>query len=157
MAKEHFYSLTVEWTGNKGEGTSDYRSYDRAHRIIAKNKPDLLASSDPAFRGDSSKYNPEELLVASLSGCHMLWFLHLCADKGVIVVEYIDKPTGTMVESTAGGGHFKEVILNPTVTVTENSMLDELNELHIAAHKHCFISNSVNFPVKHVSVNKVKE
>src|SRR5688500_3083851 len=104
MAKEHVYTLTIAWTGNSGTGTSGYRTYERSHRISATNKPEILASSDPAFRGDKQKYNPEELLVASLSSCHMLWFLHLCADQGIIVTDYIDNPSGVMVETADGGG-----------------------------------------------------
>jgi len=149
MNKEHTYSLTVTWTGNTGTGTSGYRSYERSHIISASNKPDIEASSDPSFRGDSARYNPEELLVASLSGCHMLWFLHLCADSGIIVTGYTDNPTGAMTETANGGGKFKEVVLNPVVTVSDASMLDKLEALHEKAHEHCFIANSVNFPVRH--------
>ncbi len=156
MLKEHFYKLNVTWTGNKGDGTSHYRAYERDHTISVYNKPDIHASADPAFLGDTSKYNPEELLLAALSTCHMLWFLHLCADKGVIVVEYTDQPEGVMVEVDGGGGHFKMVTLHPIVTVTENSMLNILDELHDIAHKKCFISNSVNFPVNHQGSYKIR-
>jgi organic hydroperoxide reductase OsmC/OhrA len=149
MSKEHFYSLTITWTGNHGDGTTSYRSYERSHIISAENKADILASSDQEFRGDKTKYNPEELLVASLSSCHMLWFLHLCADNGVVVMDYFDNPVGTMVETEDGGGQFKEVILRPTVIVEEESMLEKLDELHKKSRELCFIANSVNFPVVH--------
>ncbi|HNQ61583.1 MAG TPA: OsmC family protein [Bacteroidia bacterium] len=147
MAKEHFYNLTIQWTGNKGAGTKDYRAYDRNYRISAQGRDELLASADPAFLGDKTKYNPEEFLLAAISSCHMLWFLHLCADAGVIITDYIDSATGTMVESGEGGGRFKEVILNPVVVVSEAAMISKLDEMHNLAHKKCFISNSVNFPV----------
>lgn len=147
MAQEHHYQLTIKWTGNNGTGTSGYRDYERSHNIIKDGKPIIQASSDPAFRGDRSKYNPEELLVASLSSCHMLWFLHLCADEGIIVMDYIDNPTGTMIETENGGGKFKEVILNPLVTITNKPELEKLENLHHKAHELCFIANSVNFPV----------
>ena len=150
MAKEHIYTLTVTWTGNTGSGTSGYRSYDRSHRISANNKPEILASSDPAFRGDKYRYNPEELLVASLSSCHMLWFLHLCADHGIIVIDYFDNPSGVMVETADGGGRFTEVILHPVVTLSTPDSLHKLDELHNQAHQLCFIASSVNFPVTHV-------
>lgn len=149
MAKQHQYNLTITWTGNKGEGTSTYRSYDRSHTISAENKSDVLASSDPAFRGDKTRYNPEELLVASLSSCHMLWYLHLCAEAGIVVVEYTDKAAGTMVETADGGGHFTEVTLYPLVIVAEESMIAKANELHHQANKLCFIAKSCNFPVHH--------
>ncbi len=149
MSRQHKYDLTITWRGNKGQGTNDYRSYDRSHTVSITNKQDILCSSDPLFRGDKTKHNPEELLVASLSGCHMLWYLQLCAEAGVIVTEYVDNAWGTMVETADGGGHFKEVTLNPIVTVTENSMIVKANELHKNANALCFIANSVNFPVNH--------
>lgn len=148
MQKQHLYQITTKWTGNKGTGTSDYRGYDRSHTIHVQNKTELECSSDAAFRGDPSKYNPEDLLVASVSACHMLWYLHLCADAGVIVTSYTDQATGTMEESDQGGGHFTEIILNPIVSVTEAGMMERATALHEKAHALCFISNSVNFPVR---------
>ncbi len=147
--KEHVYSLIVQWTGNKGTGTSNYCSYERSHIISSANKPDILASSDPAFRGDETKYNPEELLLASLSSCHMLWFLYLCASSNIIVTNYADNPTGIMIETADGGGKFKEVTLNPVVTVKGEIIIDIIESLHKKANQLCFIANSVNFPVKH--------
>jgi len=145
----HQYSLTVKWTGNTGTGTSNYRQYERSHTISVDHKVDILASSDPAFRGDKTKHNPEDLLVASLSSCHMLWYLHLCADHGVIVLDYVDAATGIMQETADGGGHFTSVTLNPVVTVAEASMVEMANSLHEKANKLCFIANSCNFPVHH--------
>ena len=149
MKEQHHYNLTVQWTGNTGGGTSNYRAYERSHTIIGENKPEILASSDPVFRGDNSKYNPEELLVAALSGCHLLSYLHLCAVEGVVVVDYVDHATGTMVATSDGGGHLTEVTLNPVITVTEHSMIEKANELHKKANELCFIASSVNFPVNH--------
>ena len=149
--KQHHYQLTLTWTGNSGTGTSGYRDYERSHTIQAENKLVIEGSSDPAFRGDKTKYNPEEMLLASLSSCHMLWFLHLCADKGIIVTAYEDKPTGILDESA---GRFTEVVLHPLVTITEASRLDELGGIHAEAHTCCFIANSVNFPVRHEARGK---
>jgi organic hydroperoxide reductase OsmC/OhrA len=149
MSKQHYYKSTIKWTGNNGSGTDNYRNYERSHQIIIENKSDILGSSDTVFRGDKTKHNPEELLVSSLSSCHMLWYLHLCSEAGVIVSDYIDNATGTMVESSNGGGQFSEVTLNPIVTVIEKSMVDKANELHKKANELCFIANSVNFKVKH--------
>ncbi len=155
MNGQHNYNLTVKWTGNKGTGTSNYKAFERSHTIIVNNKVELLGSSDPAFRGDKTKHNPEELLVASLSSCHMLWYLHLCAEAGVIVVDYVDNATGIMMETSNGGRHFTEVTLNPIVIVTENSMVEKANELHKKANELCFIANSVNFPVLHKPTYKI--
>ena len=156
MNKQHNYQLTVQWTGNTGTGTSNYRGYERSHIIKAENKVEIAASSDPMFRGDKTKHNPEDFLVASLSSCHMLWYLHLCSEAGVIVVDYIDNATGIIIEdSMTGSGRFTEVTLNPVVTVTENSVIEKANELHKKANELCFIANSVNFPVLHHAVIKV--
>ena len=145
----HNYNLFLKWTGNKGMGTSDYKSYERSYSINIENKVDFFGSSDPAFLGDKTKYNPEELLVASLSSCHMLWYLHLCAEAKIIVVDYVDKATGQMIETSNGGGRFTEVTLNPIVKVKDISMVEKANELHQKANELCFIANSCNFPIYH--------
>jgi organic hydroperoxide reductase OsmC/OhrA len=137
--REHGYEVEVSWTG----ATTSYREYTRAHEVTAGGKPPIAGSADPAFRGDRDRYNPEELLVASLSQCHMLWFLHLAADAGIVVTSYRDRAVGTMVED--GGGRFTGVTLRPEVTV--HSGRERLAELHERAHHLCFIANSVNFPV----------
>lgn len=149
MSGQHHYKATIRWTGNKGEGTSSYQAYGREHTISIENKADISGSSDSAFRGDKTKHNPEDLLVCSLSSCHMLWYLHLCTEAGIVVTSYIDNATGTMTETPNGSGHFTEVTLNPTVTVTEQSMIDKAKELHKKANELCFIANSINFPVYH--------
>jgi organic hydroperoxide reductase OsmC/OhrA len=147
MSRIHQYKVDLLWTGNRGAGTSSYSAYERSHTIHVAGKPDLPGSSDPNFRGDPSRYNPEELLVASLSSCHMLWFLHLCSEAGVSVVDYVDHAEGFMEEAHDGGGRFTEVILKPTVTVARAEMVLKVDALHEAAHHRCFIANSVNFPV----------
>src|SRR5262245_26003362 len=145
--KTHTYACSTTWTGNLGKGTSGYTAYSRDHVHSAPGKPDLLGSSDPAFRGDARRYNPEELLVAALSSCHMLWYLHLCADGGVTVLAYKDEASGTMVENPAKGGYFTQVTLRPRVTVAAGSDAAKARKLHNAAHEKCYIANSVNFPV----------
>lgn len=146
--KPHLYRVEITWTGNTGQGTQSYSAYDRAHTIAVADKPAIAASADPVFRGDKTKYNPEELLVASLSSCHMLWYLHLCAQAQVIVTRYVDYPIGTMVESGDGGGQFSKVLLRPIVTITLESDGELAARLHDQAHQKCFIANSVNFPVQ---------
>lgn len=146
QGREHTYTATVTWTGNQGTGTSGYKAYSRDHDITAPGKPVLPGSSDPAFRGDPARYNPEDLLVASLSSCHMLWYLHLCSRDGIAVTAYADTATGTMVETADGGGHFAQVTLRPAVTIAKGDP-DHARDLHHEAHRLCFIANSVNFPV----------
>nr|WP_121269470.1 OsmC family protein [Pedobacter schmidteae] len=149
MAKEHQYQAELTWAGNKGSGTMDYRSYDRSYIISIPNKADILGSSDSAFLGDKTKHNPEDLLLASLSSCHMLWYLHLCSQNEIIVMEYKDSPVGTMMENSNGSGHFTEVVLNPVVVITNEAQIAQANALHEQANKMCFIANSCNFPIKH--------
>lgn len=149
MAASHSYALELEWTGNLGTGTASYRGYDRSHVLRGAVKPDLLGSSDAAFRGDPARWNPEELLLASLSACHMLSYLHQAAVNGVVVTAYADTPVGEMVEDGDGGGHFRGVLLQPVVTVTDPAMVQTAHQLHGPAHEHCFIASSVNFAVTH--------
>ena len=145
--KEHNYQATIRWTGNLGTGTSDYKSYSRDHELEFVGKAALPGSSDPAFRGDPSRYNPEESLVAALSACHMLWYLHLCAVNAVVVTAYVDQPSGVMTEDRDVPGKFVRVALRPAVTVTAASDAGKALELHREAHRLCYIANSVNFPV----------
>jgi organic hydroperoxide reductase OsmC/OhrA len=152
----HHYKTTTKWVGNRGQGTASYRAYDRNHDISVEGRQDIACSSDPTFRGDPSRHNPEVLLVGSLSGCHMLWYLHLCTDNNIVVTEYVDEATGTMEENKDGSGQFVEVTLNPRVTVADKSMIDKANELHHKANEMCFIARSVKFPVHHKPVALVK-
>jgi organic hydroperoxide reductase OsmC/OhrA len=154
---ERIYSVDVKWTGNNGTGTSRYDAYGRNHIIQGKDKPAIMGSAEELFRGDESRYNPEELLVSALSTCHMLWYLHLCADAGVIVLSYKDSPVGKMFIPDTGSGHFTEVTLNPIVRVAEESMISPAMELHEAARNRCFIANSVNFKVNHLPEAKCTE
>ncbi len=147
MGRLHKYAVTTTWTGNSGAGTSGYRNYERSFEMVAPGKPPLLGSSDPTFRGDRGRWNPEELLVASLSSCHQLWYLHLCADTGVIVLDYVDDAVGVMEEASDGSGQFVSVTLKPRVSIAAGSDVDKAQALHEAAHAHCFIARSVHFPV----------
>ncbi len=143
----HHYTVKVTWTGNRGAGTSGYREYDRDHVISAEGKPDIVGSSDPAFRGDPKRCNPEELLLASISACHKLWYLHFCAVSGVVVSDYVDEPEATMVLKKDGAGNFTEAVLKPVVTLAKGDP-QTAQELHAEAHDKCFIAASVNFPIR---------
>ena len=145
--REHDYFATVRWTGDRGEGTASYRGYSRDHVIESEGKPAIAGSSDPHFRGDVARWNPEELLVASLSACHQLWYLHLCAEAGVVVTAYEDRAEGVMVEQADGGGAFARVVLHPRVTIRAGDA-QLAHALHKRAHALCFIARSVNFPVE---------
>ncbi len=149
MSRTHRYTPRLRWTGDLGEGTATFRGYARAHEVFGDGKPPIPGSSDPSFRGDAARWNPEELLVASLSQCHMLWYLHLCAVGGVVVTAYEDAPVGVMAEDADGGGRFVEVVLRPEVVVAEPGMVERALELHGPAHDKCFIASSVRFPVRH--------
>jgi organic hydroperoxide reductase OsmC/OhrA len=153
--KQHNYELQVEWTGNTGEGTKTYRSYSRDYTVTAAGKPQILGSSDPSFRGDPSRYNPENLLLASLSACHMLSYLHLCAVNHITVLDYRDSALGLMEENSDGSAQFTQVTLRPTVKISvgndqekaQDKAQDKAHALHAEAHHLCFIARSVNFSV----------
>jgi organic hydroperoxide reductase OsmC/OhrA len=146
--RTHQYEVAVAWLGNRGTGTSGYRDYDRTHEVRAAGKPPLAASADHAFHGEADRWNPEELLVAALSQCHMLSYLHEAANAGVVVIAYTDSASGTMVQ-IGNGGHFTQAVLRPVVTVRDESMVERAMALHEAAEANCFIAGSVNFPVHH--------
>ncbi len=154
MSKLHSYETRLTWKGNLGSGTSFYNSYKRDYIVNAGDKPVIEGSSDPEFRGDGNRYNPEELLVASLSSCHMLWFLHLCAVSNIIVTAYEDKATGTMNENADGSGSFSEVVLRPVVSISGDINAAQLDALHREANQKCFIASSCNFPVRHIAEYK---
>lgn len=148
MAHEHRYRVDTIWTGNTGTGTSGYRDYARDYRLSAARRPDIAGSADPAFRGDPTRWNPEDLLLASVSACHQLWYLHLCADAGIAVLAYEDAAESTMVEGDAQtGGHFTQFVLRPRVTVRPGDDLALAHRLHEAAHAQCFVANSLKTPV----------
>lgn len=146
---DHHYALVSSWTGNTGTGTSGYRDYRRDVSIEVAGKPRLLASADKPFRGDPARWNPEDLLLASLSECHLLSYLHACVTLGVVVVSYRDEASGMMREDGNGGGSFVEVMLRPEVMVAEASMVEAAERAHGLANEWCFIANSMNFPVRH--------
>lgn len=147
--RDHRYALTTTWTGNRGTGTSGYRDYARDVTIEVSGKPELLASSDKPFRGDPTRWNPEDMLLAALSECHLLSYLHACVVAGVVVVSYRDEASGLMREDGRGGGAFAEVVLRPEVVVADAAMRDAALAAHDQANEWCFIANSVNFPVRH--------
>lgn len=148
MRDTHQYRVGVEWLGNRGTGTSGYRDYGRQLVVRAGDGRELEASADPTFHGDADRWNPEELLVAALAQCHMLSYLHMAVRAGVVVTAYRDDAHGTLKQQGLGG-HFTEVVLHPVVTVADSSMVDRAREAHAPAAEHCFIANSVNFPVRH--------
>lgn len=146
-AASHTYTLTLRWTGNTGEGTRTYQSYQRDYEVSADGKPAIVGSADPNYRGDPERWNPEELLVAALSACHKLWFLHFAATSSVIVTDYVDAPVGTMQVESDGGGQFTSCVLKPTITLANSDDRERAQTLHAKAHAMCFIARSVNFPI----------
>jgi organic hydroperoxide reductase OsmC/OhrA len=146
----HRYRIANRWTGNLGSGTSAYNAYSRDFELHASGKAARIAgSADPHFRGDGSRYNPEELLVGALSACHMLWALHLCADAGIVVTEYSDEATGEMDEHPDGSGEFVRVVLRPRMTITDAARTGDAQRIHERAHQLCFLARSMKFPVEH--------
>ncbi|HEU5223745.1 MAG TPA: OsmC family protein [Candidatus Lumbricidophila sp.] len=147
MTRSHHYEIGLTWTGNIGAGTASYRAYTRDNELTAPGAHAIAGTSDPAFRGDPTRWNPEQLFVASIAQCHMLWYLSLAAQAGVVVMAYEDHPTGVMVEEPGGGGAFEGVTLHPVVTITDASDADLANELHHRVGELCFIARSIKTPI----------
>jgi organic hydroperoxide reductase OsmC/OhrA len=156
MSRTHTYETQLTWTGNQGTGTSGYREYGRAHEVSAPDRPTILASADRTFHGDRTRWNPELELLAALSQCHMLSYLHVCVEAGVVVTAYRDDATATM-EQDGIGGKFTEAVLRPHIVVSSVTMVDSAVALHADANSACFIASSVNFPVRHEPVVTVAE
>lgn len=150
--KEHLYKAEIIWTGNTGKGTKSYQSYERSHLVRIQDKPDIKGSADPSFFGDTSKHNPEELFLASISACHMLWYLHFCSVNHITVTKYSDRAEAVMHENKDGSGYFKEAVLNPVVTIIEEDKKDFAKKLHESANRFCFIANSCNFKIMHIPI-----
>ncbi|MBZ5617324.1 MAG: OsmC family protein [Acidobacteriia bacterium] len=149
----HQYRIVNRWSGNLGTGTSAYAAYSRNHELNGEGKSEpIRGSSDPMFRGDRTRYNPEELLLGALSACHMLWVLHLCADAGIAIVEYCDEATGEMVEHEDGSGEFTRVVLHPHMVITDAARIADARAIHDRAHQVCCLARSMNFPVDHEPV-----
>ena len=148
MGNERF-EITTVWTGNTGSGTSSYAAYERSHEFRAEGREPLPGSAAPIYRGDSSRYNPEELLIASVSGCHMLWYLHLCAQSGVVVESYEDSAFGELAIHPAGSGEFTGITLRPRVTIRAGCDPQIAMRLHAEANGMCFIARSLKCDVSH--------
>ena len=149
LRRTHTYRSTIRWTGDRGSGTSGYRDYDRLYDVLVDGKPTIAGSSDPLFRGDPARHNPEDLLVAAVSACHMLWFLHLCADAGVIVMDYVDACDGSLAENADGSGRFTAITLRPRVTIAAGADPNRAVALHAEASRMCPLAASMAFPVRH--------
>ena len=156
MDKRHTYSVRVDWTGNQGSGTSSYRAYSRAHELTVPGKPVIAGSADPAFLGDPTRWNPAELLIAALAACHQLWYMHLCADAGIVVENYSDNASGVEIELPDGAGQFESVTLRPHVTLAPSANEATARRLHDEAAKKCFIARSVSFRVEHEPIFEKK-
>lgn len=147
MSKQHAYGATIVWTGDRGQGTSEYRGYDRTWEVRTPGKPVIPCSNDPLLGGDPSKPNPEDLLLSALSACHMLWYLHLACNAGIVVTGYEDAPVGIGETSPNGAGHFVRATLRPSICLRRGADLTRADAIHHEIHQYCFIARSVNFPI----------
>ncbi|UIR54999.1 OsmC family protein [Sphingobacterium sp. SRCM116780] len=157
MAKEHHYQQKLIWTGNMGKDTLSYQDYKRDFEIKLPSKATILGSSDPAFLGDPTRHNPEDLFLSAVSSCHMLWYLHFCAVSGILVERYEDQPIGILTEEKSGAGQFTKITLHPTVWIRGSEHVTLAKELHAKANSFCFIAKSINIPVDHLPVIIVVE
>lgn len=157
LSKEHVFEARIVWSGNRGEGTNHYRAYDRSWLMAAAGKQELQCSNDPALGGDPSKYNPEDLLLSSLSACHMLWYLHLASAAGINVVSYVDEPIGMGENLPNGAGRFVRATLRPRIGLAAGSDANRADDLHHQVHKYCFIARSISFPISYEAEYEIAE
>lgn len=148
MTHQHNFTPTIRWTGNTGAGNATYRGYDRTWQVETPGKPVIACSNDPMLGGDPTLHNPEDLLIAALSSCHMLWYLHLASDASVVVTDYVDAPVGIGQSQLSGAGQFIKAILRPKITLAAGILPSKADAIHGEIHKVCFIARSVNFPVE---------
>lgn len=149
MTKQHEYSSSLVWTGNRGDGTRTYKGYDRSWEIRTPGKATILCSNDPLLGGDPGKPNPEDLLLSALSSCHMLWYLHLASSAGITVHGYSDTPLGIGEVSPGGAGRFVRAVLRPVIELETLADRDRADAIHHDIHQYCFIARSVAFPVEY--------
>jgi organic hydroperoxide reductase OsmC/OhrA len=147
VSKQHAYTSSIVWTGDRGEGTKSYRGYDRTWEIRTPGKPVIACSNDPLLGGDPGLPNPEDLLLSTLSACHMLWYLHLASAAGIVVMTYRDEPEGIGETSPNGAGRFLRATLRPTISVKAGADLARAEAIHHEVHQFCFIARSVSFPI----------
>ena len=115
--------------------------------MTVSGKPPIPCSNDPLLGGNPGLMNPEDLLLSALGGCHMLWYLHLAAEAGIVVTAYEDTPEGIGEVGRGGAGRFLRATLRPRITVKPGADLTRAEAIHHEIHKVCFIARSVNFPV----------
>ena len=150
--QNHLYLSRVVWTGNRGEGTSHYRGYDRTWDVAVPGKAVVACSNDPLLGGDPAKMNPEDLLMSALSACHMLWYLHYASEAGIVVTGYQDTPEGVGEVGRGGAGRFVSATLRPVIRLRPGADLAMAEAIHHRIHEVCFIARSVNFPVSYAPV-----
>lgn len=157
MKQEHTYTTRIVWTGDRGEGTTHYHSYDRTWNIAIPGKPVIECSNDPLLGGDPSRPNPEDLLISALSACHMLWYLHLASQAEMIVRGYTDQPVAIGETEPDGAGRFLKATLRPHIIVAPGTNLKTADELHPQIHQFCYIARSVCFPIEYQATYSEQE
>jgi len=153
----HDYTARIVWTGNRGQGTASYRGYDRTWNVETPGKPVINCSNDPLLGGDPTLHNPEDMLIAALSACHMLWFLHLASDAGIVVEGYEDNPLAVGESLPSGAGRFLSATLRPHITLAPGSDPEAADSIHSRIHEVCFIARSVSFPVSYAASYTVRD
>ncbi|MEP5341894.1 MAG: OsmC family protein [Algibacter sp.] len=150
MSYNHIFKAKVNWELSKGETTESPKTFSRNHIVEIDNKKnDLKVSAAKMFRGDASLYNPEDLLLSALASCHMMSYLYVCSQNNIKVLSYTDNAEAVLEVESSGSGHFTKVILNPVVTIKDETKKELALSLHEKANSLCFIANSCNFPIVH--------
>ena len=153
MSNEYIYKIGLEWKGKLITDTKKKLRYERLYELSFNNKPNLLGSADATFHGDDTLYNPEEMLLSALSSCYMMSFFYLCGLKNIKIKSYSDNPFGIVKVNPNGSGQFKEVTLQPSITIKACDV-HETEQALINAHDYCFIARSCNFNILHSPIIK---
>ena len=145
----HLFKVALNWIKKEPQTDSSTRIYTKSHHISIEGKPDLEVSAAKAFKGDPNLYNPEDLLLSSLTSCHMMSYLYCCMQYKIEVISYQDHSEATLQVNPDGSGKIVKVDLFPEIIISNSSQIELALSLHKKANELCFIANSCNFPVYH--------
>ncbi|MGV0957916.1 OsmC family protein [Empedobacter falsenii] len=145
----HLFKVALNWMKKDNISSSLSRIYTKSHHISIEGKPDLEVSAAKAFKGDPNLYNPEDLLLSSLTSCHMMSYLYCCMQYKIEVISYQDHSEATLQVNPDGSGKIVKVDLFPEIIISDSSQIELALSLHKKANELCFIANSCNFPVYH--------
>ncbi len=146
------FKVQAKWSS---KNALDVSINGKTHQVFIDDKSPLTVSAAKAFKGDETKYNPEDLLLSALASCHMMSYFYVCAQNGIELIDYKDEAVGVLELKADGSGAFTSVVLNPVVTISKSEMIDKAVSLHKEAHSICFIAHPCNVLISHTVLLQV--